>query len=101
MQSVHVKPHKHLEDKEKRRQLLLKARTTRIKKRAENLTQQRTIRKLSQQARRERERTVLKYAKEKQDKLSKQKEVEVRLLPLQEYLVMFSYFNHQIAENII
>ena len=61
---------------------MLKARTDRIKKRADQRHVQRAIltqRKIAQRQRRDRERSVMKQARERQDKISQQREVEVRL----------------------
>ena len=64
---------KHLEDKEKRRRLLLKAKENRMRRKSLNNPLQRSHRKIAQQARRERER----LAKQKQNAMLKQQEVEV------------------------
>ena len=58
---------------EKRRQLLAKARADKARKRAES-----SQRKSAQRQRRERERAVMKTAREKQDKLTRQRETEVQ-----------------------
>ena len=68
---------------EKRRQLLLKARAAKAKKKQAralqcSMNQMLTQRKVAQRQRRERERLLLKQAKDRQDKLNKHKEAEVR-----------------------
>ena len=71
----------HQLQEDKRRALVLKAKSDRLKKRAEVKHLQRAIltqRKLAQRQRRERERVVMRQARERQDKISRQKEVEVR-----------------------
>ena len=64
---------KQLEDKEKRRKLLLKAREGGGRRKLSSTPFQRSQRKLAQQARRERER----QAKHKENVMLKQQEVEV------------------------
>ena len=67
---------------EKRRQLLLKARAAKAKKKQAralqcSMNQMLTQRKVAQRQRRERERMLVKQAKERQDKLNRHKEAEV------------------------
>ena len=65
---------------EKRRQLLLKARADKAKKKEARHLQRTLIvnqRKLAQRQRRERERILMKQARDKQEKLSRQREAEV------------------------
>ena len=62
---------------EKRRALVLKAKADRIKKRADLHRTILTHRKIAQRQRRERERQMMRLARERQDKISRQKEVEV------------------------
>ena len=69
---------------EKRRQLLLKARAAKAKKKEAralqcSMNQVLNQRKVAQRHRRERERLLVKQAKERQDKLNKHKEAEVCL----------------------
>ena len=65
---------------EKRRALVLKAKADRLKKKADMKHIQRAIltqRKIAQRQRRERERQMMRQARERQDKVVKQREVEV------------------------
>ena len=66
---------------EKRKALVMKAKSERLKKRADMKHLQRAIltqRKIAQRLRRERERQVMRQARDRQDKLTQQKEVEER-----------------------
>lgn len=59
----------------------MKAKSDLLKKRTESKHLQRAIltqRKVAQRQRRERERLLMRQAREKQDKINRQKEVEVR-----------------------
>ena len=66
-----IKPPKPLDDKERRRLLIKK-----VKKKADS-THRASQRRQSQQARRQREKAMIKQAKEHLDKVNKQKEAEV------------------------